>query len=118
MNSKVHIDINQSKATFANEEGNKDTMDRKHGCDVCMKRFKTKWHLTEHMIVHTGIYPFQCVSCKKGFKRRKALETHPCIYDNCEQEDRLSEHTPTQGIFYTCPHYCMEEFTSRADQLR
>jgi len=108
---------NKFKNHVADDENLENIVERKHGCQICFKRFRTKWHLTEHMIVHTGIYPFQCVSCKKGFKRRKALETHPCIYDNCEQEDRLSKNTPTQGISYSCPH-CLEEFNSKTDHLK
>ena len=122
--SPTSLNENQDVLTFKNkiknhvpdEENLENVVERKHGCQICFKRFRTKWHLTEHMIVHTGIYPFQCVSCKRGFKRRKALESHPCMYDNYEQEDtRVTE--SNQGFSYTCPH-CMEEFTSKTAHLR
>merc|ERR1712173_159334 len=102
------------------EEVNPDaSVERKHGCQICAKRFRTKWHLTEHMIVHTGIYPFQCECCKKGFKRRKALETHPCIYDRWGDEEKEEKpvSTPSTTITYTCPH-CLVEFTTRTNYLR
>lgn len=95
-----------------------NSLERKHVCQLCSKRFRTKWHLTEHMIVHTGIYPFQCESCKKGFKRRKALENHPCLYDDfVEQEEEETEPEINDDLIYTCPH-CQVDFNTRTGYLK
>ena len=112
------INRNPSLPTVNIEENKENATERKHACQVCLKRFRTKWHLTEHMIVHTGIFPFQCVSCKKGFKRRKALDSHPCIYDEYQEE---KQDEPTQSKqddkVYKCPK-CSGLFNNRTTFLK
>ena len=48
--------------------------DRKYKCEVCDKSFKTKGHVKRHMMVHTGIKPFQCVICEKHLSRNSDLK--------------------------------------------
>ena len=40
------------------------------GCTKCEKNFMTRCHLKEHIIIHTGVYPFNCTTCLAGFKRK------------------------------------------------
>ena len=111
--------ICKDEVPSANEEEHKENLvERKHGCQVCLKRFKTKWHLTEHMIVHTGIYPFQCESCNKGFKRRKAFDSHPCIYDDSPEKNKEDSVTMKQDFqLYKCAN-CDIVFNMRTSFLK
>jgi hypothetical protein len=47
-------------------------------CEYCEREFKFGHHLKEHIICHTGIYPFNCEECGKGFRRRLGLGKHCC----------------------------------------
>ena len=51
-----------------------------HECDVCNRKFKSKSHLKEHYMTHTGIFPFNCQFCGKGFRRESAFQRHQCAY--------------------------------------
>merc|ERR1719318_689680 len=53
----------------------KADQDRKFQCNSCPKAFKSNSHLKEHEITHTGNYPFNCETCKKGFMRENTLNT-------------------------------------------
>ena len=43
-----------------------------HRCDFMNCSYGTSWkeNLNKHMVQHTGVYPFNCATCKKGFMRR------------------------------------------------
>ena len=64
----------EAKIDMSTEQGKP----RNHHCQLCEKTFLTLSHLKEHMIQHTGVYPFNCSTCGKGFKRKNVLESHVC----------------------------------------
>jgi hypothetical protein len=39
-----------------------------HVCSECGWRFKCLSHLTEHRVIHTGVFPYNCSACGKGFR--------------------------------------------------
>jgi KRAB domain-containing zinc finger protein len=41
-----------------------------------MKSFAHKNYLTRHMAVHSGIKPFNCVTCSKSFTQQYYLIVH------------------------------------------
>ena len=45
-------------------------------CCVCLKSFKNKYRLADHMNMHNDTNPFYCEVCKEGFTRRCTLEQH------------------------------------------
>lgn len=49
---------------------------RPHKCDICMKAFKHKHHLTEHKRLHSGEKPFQCLKCLKRFSHSGSYSQH------------------------------------------
>lgn len=74
--------------------------DRESACELCPKRFFTKYDLAkvtiqspiklsspipqmlpfQHMTTHTGERPFQCVVCNKAFSRSTLLHRHQKIH--------------------------------------
>ncbi|KAF5284196.1 hypothetical protein FQR65_LT00196 [Abscondita terminalis] len=49
---------------------------KRHTCDICMKMFKRREHLYQHMKLHTGFRPFTCENCNKSFLRKEHLLRH------------------------------------------
>ena len=45
-------------------------------CQVCAKRYETKYYLDIHMIGHTGDKPYRCSICAKLFSNRSTLAGH------------------------------------------
>ena len=56
----------------------KEGKPRNHHCQLCERTFLTLSHLKEHMIQHTRVYPFNCTTCGKGFRRKNIFESHVC----------------------------------------
>ena len=50
--------------------------ERKFSCSQCNKRFSYSHHLKNHIITHTGIYPFKCDTCNLSFGRQATLRNH------------------------------------------
>jgi len=67
-----------------------------HSCNYCGRTFKAAHHLKEHIICHTGIYPFNCEECGKGFRRKPVLEKHSCS-DPLQKKRRVSVIQETPG---------------------
>ena len=59
---------------------------RRHGCNLCGKRFIQNCHLREHMMSHTKVYPFKCDVCERKFKRNSLLKQHKCLGQGIENE--------------------------------
>ena len=49
---------------------------KRYPCHHCYKTFTEKYTRERHYRIHTGVKPFQCGSCKRGFTRRDHLRTH------------------------------------------
>lgn len=47
---------------------------RPHSCDKCDQRFITRWDLTLHLRIHSGV--FSCEYCGKAFPAKGKLERH------------------------------------------
>lgn len=45
-------------------------------CGECGKAFKTPSRLRRHMAIHTGIRPFGCTKCDRGFTEKNKLVAH------------------------------------------
>ncbi|KAG7823726.1 hypothetical protein KL909_003123 [Ogataea angusta] len=60
--------------------------ERKFECNFCQKKFKRKYHLNRHLIVHqnNNLRPFSCLRCGTAFKRNDLLEKH-ILYNKCRQ---------------------------------
>ena len=53
-----------------------DGIERKHRCGECGRTFKEAYHLTRHILIHTGEKPFGCSYCEKRFNRKDKLKLH------------------------------------------
>ena len=49
-------------------------------CYACLKTFKNKYLLADHMNTHDDNNPFYCETCNEGFTRRWTLEQHIELY--------------------------------------
>ena len=60
---------------------------QKHGvkhfkCDVCEKFLRSKWHLANHIRIHTGDKPYSCEICGKSFTEKNSLKRHQLTYNH------------------------------------
>ncbi|XP_044733724.1 gastrula zinc finger protein XlCGF71.1-like [Chrysoperla carnea] len=49
-------------------------------CEFCNKTFSYRFHLIEHVMIHTGEKPFSCDFCNKTFSRQRNLDQHRRIH--------------------------------------
>lgn len=54
----------------------KTVKSRDHICHECAKSFKSRATLNRHLIIHTGLKPFECVECSSSFNQKATLNTH------------------------------------------
>lgn len=45
-------------------------------CAICMKYFRRRYNLKNHMRCHTGEKPYQCRTCNKFFRSKQSLNYH------------------------------------------
>ncbi|XP_028414002.1 zinc finger protein 182-like [Dendronephthya gigantea] len=80
------------------EQGGKEksSVEKRHECDICNKRFSQKHLLSYHMRTHTGENPYPCTTCGKTFRGAVTLKYH--------------ERTHTGQKPHTCI-FCTKSFT-------
>ena len=73
-------------------------------CTYCDKMFTNSYHLTSHLVTHTGERSFSCPKCEKSFGRRSTLRAHmtthsktsnfmcPVCEKACNDNNSLEEH--------------------------
>lgn len=54
------------------------------GCETCGKRFRKRYDLQRHNMIHTGIKPFSCRICKRSFRQKPHLKSHMMIHHSDE----------------------------------
>lgn len=67
--------------------------ERRFACATCPKTFKSRGHLKEHEMIHTGDFPFHCENCSKGFRREASLLTHKCNGTVTSRESSFNANT-------------------------
>ena len=82
---------------FSNEVEfiNHDQDHRNFQCEICAKKFTTKWSLKVHMkTIHEGAKDHECAICGKKFSRKSSLKRHVSSVHqnkkdfNCDQCDK------------------------------
>ena len=58
-------------------------------CYLCLRLFKNKYRLADHMLTHDDDNPFFCVACKKGFTRKFTYEQHILSNHSDSKEDHV-----------------------------
>ncbi|CAL1263194.1 unnamed protein product [Larinioides sclopetarius] len=49
---------------------------KRHQCAICQYSTNNVGHLQAHMLTHSGIRPFVCPHCGKGFTQKGNLQRH------------------------------------------
>ncbi|KAL8574844.1 hypothetical protein ACOMHN_044866 [Nucella lapillus] len=58
---------------------------RSHLCPTCLKGFRTKGQLTQHLLVHTNVRRHVCIYCDRAFKQLSHLQQHTRIHTGAER---------------------------------
>uniref|UniRef100_A0A336KQW6 CSON014642 protein n=1 Tax=Culicoides sonorensis TaxID=179676 RepID=A0A336KQW6_CULSO len=112
------------------EKIDSENLNKKHVCDFCTKRFKTKLSLIVHIRTHTDERPFICKECGRRFKTNSAINNHKVVHEadkkfECQESGcnfrtttkaNLSIHmrTHTQERNYSCTE-CNLKFTTSSN---
>jgi uncharacterized Zn-finger protein len=100
---------------------------RNFSCSGCDKTFKTRLHLENHFLQHTGEKPFKCETCGESFRHKVSLVAHtrihgdskPYVCETCgkcfREPSTLKAHTRVHSGDkpYKCGQ-CDKAFTQRA----
>ena len=81
------------------KKSKKEKSEKPHKCDICLKSFTSRGHLTEHLRVHSGEKPFSCDICLQKFQRASHLRRHSIMHSGVKP--------------YTC-EICRKSFTRTA----
>eukprot|EP00090_Calanus_glacialis_P018421 TRINITY_DN28588_c0_g1_i1.p1 TRINITY_DN28588_c0_g1~~TRINITY_DN28588_c0_g1_i1.p1 ORF type:complete len:790 (-),score=246.00 TRINITY_DN28588_c0_g1_i1:206-2329(-) len=87
---KVESDVKIPVMVDSNDNPHPIKPKKAYICEHCERVFKHSHHLKEHVMGHTGIYPFHCDKCFKGFRRSLGLEKHNCSDPLRPRKRRLS----------------------------
>ncbi|KAJ8656413.1 hypothetical protein O0I10_007981 [Lichtheimia ornata] len=75
-NSNVSTSSSSNMDSHNSKSGNGAGSSRAHPCPFCSRTFARRHDLERHTRVHTGIKPYVCPCCLKGFPRSDARGRH------------------------------------------
>ncbi|GIY09130.1 hypothetical protein CDAR_534971 [Caerostris darwini] len=50
--------------------------DKRYLCPVCDYSSLALTNVKRHVLTHTGVYPYKCTLCGKGFRQKRDLDSH------------------------------------------
>ncbi|CAL8362467.1 unnamed protein product [Boreogadus saida] len=71
----LHVDAPGS-SNMSSHNGRTHTDEKPYVCGQCMRRFKMKGNMQQHMMTHSGEKPYRCDQCVKRFSQKCYLKRH------------------------------------------
>lgn len=50
--------------------------EKRFSCSICSRKFLAQAHLNDHMLIHTGEFPYKCMFCSRPFRHKSGLNSH------------------------------------------
>lgn len=73
----VFVDYqDRNNASVAETDKAKKSISGGFSCEVCNRRFRTKYRYNRHKLIHVGVKPFLCETCGMKFNQKTSLKLH------------------------------------------
>lgn len=84
------LPVAPSIQSLSNQNTGNQVLQRMYMCNECPYSTRYKSHMQQHQVKHTGVRPYGCSVCSKGFSQKSNLRLHqrrfhPDLFNNSMQ---------------------------------